>query len=128
MPVFAAARALTKNQKLRTGASIGIDAGFAALDYKNFRKDGYGKGGAFATAATYAGVGAASAVATKGIRKWYYAIPANIAVAAAGNYVISRRVEKHFNPRNRPKAVYYRRQGGKMVRVRNGRKRQTRRR
>jgi hypothetical protein len=92
--------AITRRNAL-TAASIGLDVGFAGLDYKHYRKNHYGRGGAFATAATYAGVGTASALATHGIRKAYIRIPAGIALSAVSNRLISRRVEKHFSPRGR---------------------------
>lgn len=101
------------SRQVATAANVALDAVSLGLDYQKFRKNRYGRGPAFTTAATYAGVGLGSAAvasrATKAMHlKGKTGFAATLAIGAgtsfAGNKVISSRVERHFDPKNRKRA------------------------
>lgn len=77
-----------------------LDVAIAGYDYRRMRKNHYGRGGAFATAATYAGVGSAITYGTRNM-KFTHALAVGVPVGMVANHFVSGKVEKHFNPKNR---------------------------
>lgn len=84
----------------RQHAWLALDAAAAGYDYRRMRKNHYGRGGAFATAATYAGVGSAVAYGTRNM-KFTHALAVGVPAGMVANHFVSGKVEKHFDPKNR---------------------------
>lgn len=113
--------ALSPQHKQAIGLTI--SAINSAQKYSSLRKNHYGKGASFATAATYAGVGLSSEFLTHNIKNNWVAGGTTLALGIAGNKVISERVEKALAPKQVPKSYYWRHSNGKRIHVKNTKRR-----